>query len=217
MIIQFFSVFILLHSSGMNCRLGENAPLTSQPNCGIPRRLRLELPQGGRRFEFRRNDNPGLNGYFVRRRDSTGAVKRFSNLVNLYKVDIFLCPEDFKTSRTLLFHLLKGGKVKKVQCNLGGNKTISVPGKTVTNVVSPVMNESSMAVTKLKTSVPDSPDTKKSIISGNVVPPEYIPAKKDPFARFLAWLALGFSGFLALVLIGMLVWFSVKLNRINKL
>ncbi|MBU1220622.1 hypothetical protein KKF34_00875 [Myxococcota bacterium] len=211
-----FTTLFLMQSQNLNCRLGDNAPLPAQPNCGIPQRLRLEIPQTGKRMEFRRTDNPSLNGYFMRKRDATGPVKRFSNMINLYKVDLYLCPDDFKTQKTLLFHLLGNGKHQKMQCNLvagGAAVSNSMPVepamKTVTvmpaDMASPPVNPPPATV-----------DVKKdTLVTGVIKPPDFKPAKKDPFARFLGYLALGAAGFLALVVIGAAFFISRRMKKLQ--
>jgi hypothetical protein len=113
------TLFLLLPGNfDFNCRFDKvENELDKQSVCGArPVRVRLPLPPEGKRLEFTKPENPSLKGYFHRRRNGRGKVKPFYNLINLYSVDLYLCKNDFKKKKTLLFRLVKkNGETEKIK------------------------------------------------------------------------------------------------------
>ncbi|MBU1239703.1 hypothetical protein KJ865_08320, partial [Myxococcota bacterium] len=194
MIFIYSLMFLLPTASDITCRWGQKSNMPPQTACGVPTWVRLPLVEGGKRFEFRRADNPNLSSYFHRKRDGKGPVKRFSNLINLYKVDLFLCPQDFDKPKTILFKLVTTKGVKDVQCRMGpvGAPAVSpVDPPMVVAMKGPdmdtpqplVMAPDPMVVAPVKTAGP-------SIISDIVPPPVFKPAQNDPLARMVGFAVL---------------------------
>jgi hypothetical protein len=205
-----FSLLLLIPSnSNFKCRWGTKSKLPPQAACGVPTWVRLPLPTGAKRFEFRRADNPNLSNYFHRKRDGNGPVKRFSNLINLYRVDLFLCPKDFEKGKTILFRKVTATGVKKMQCRLGEGTPMVLPHKN------PM--DSSMKAVMSQGAVTHSPDVvlkKRSPIGDSVIKdiiplPVFKPSQKDAFARFIGAMALVSS----LVLLLLLAVVAISIRR----
>ncbi len=191
-----FLVSILAGSteSDFSCRWGEKSSLPSQPDCGVPVRVRVRFPEDTRgRFEFRRSENPGLSGYFHQRRDGQGTPRPFANLVNLFTVDLFFCPSDFATPRTLLFQHVGIAQSSSYQCQLGpwsesGTEPADSPSPAGVATPSPTAGTSSVQEAPLP---PEKPA--EDVITGVIPGPGLVPAVEDHLARRLAWGALGLS------------------------
>ncbi len=210
----YLSTIMMLVSVGNGpfyCKWGKAVDVPAGPSCGKPHVIRTPLPPSGKRLEFRKSENPGLSGYFIRRKDGTGPVKQFRNLVNIYAVDLLLCPKDFESPRTLLFHLKTPRGWQPVQCKLGPLEK-KTPGKVQPTSVQG-HNRKSAPVHRAKTTettrnsdAPDASSTyspKNGQQGGPVTSvldlPSCVVQKNDVFARALGWGAVGIS-LLALVM-----------------
>ncbi len=208
-------LFLLNAEPDFSCRWGEKSELQI-PDCGTPVRLRIQFPDETRgRFEFRRIENPGLSGYFHKKRDGQGTPKPFANLVNLFKVDLYFCPRDFITPRTLIFHHVGISQPRDYQCKLGpfseGDSEENPPAmKEAGN--DPETAAAGMGVLAAMAapdamSPPDGmaphaanrPEPAPDVTSGIVPPPRWPSSTEDSFARTLAAAALG-VGVLAILL-----------------
>jgi hypothetical protein len=201
------TLFLLLPGNfDFNCRFDKvENELDKQSVCGArPVRVRLPLPPEGKRLEFTKPENPSLKGYFHRRRNGRGKVKPFYNLINLYSVDLYLCKNDFKKKKTLLFRLVKkNGETEKLQCSLSkdDNKKLNPIQKVIKN-----KKEKKSANKVKKKEAPENLEKKQdrseeSLVKGVISVPRFVPAKNDPFARFLALAGLIFSFLIMIILI----------------
>ncbi len=197
-----------------SCRWGEKSELQPLPDCGVPVRVRIRLPEDTRgRFEFRRLENPGLTHYYHQKRDGQGAPKPFANLVNLFKVDLFFCPTDFVTPRTLLFHHVGIAQAKDYQCQLGpysegDGADAPAMGAEVPAMAAPTMGPDvpAMGADVPAMGTPAAPaEAPRDVVSGVVPPPQVTTTGRDAFARNLAAAALA-VGVLSLLLWGFLAW-----------
>jgi hypothetical protein len=228
------NIFLLLISlltaePEFSCRWGEKSDLQPLPDCGVPVRVRIKLPEEGRgRLEFRRIENPGLNGYYHQKRDGQGAPKPFANLVNLFKVDLFFCPTDFATARTLRFHHVGIPAAKDYQCQLGpyseGDPASDPPAMAEKSQTSPAMAAvvpSDMAAGSAAAgsaaagsaaagnAVAGSAGPPRDAVTGLIPPPQVTTTGQDAFARNLAMAAL------AVGVLSLLCWgvFAVRVAR----
>ena len=214
------NVFLLLISlmtaePEFSCRWGEKSELQPLPDCGVPVRVRLKLPEETKgRLEFRRLENPGLTGYFHMKRDGQGSPKPFANQVNLFKVDLFFCPNDFTTPRTLAFHHVGIPQAKDYQCQLGPYSDADGPGNDAPAMAAEKpAPAASMAVVPpagdmgAEKNLPTEPP--KDAVSGLIPPPRMIAGGEDAFARNLAAAAL------AVAVLALLLWgfFAVRVSR----
>ncbi|MGM0597038.1 MAG: hypothetical protein ACQES9_08380 [Myxococcota bacterium] len=202
-----FTLFLLIPGDfDFNCRFDKvENELEKQSVCGArPVRVRLPLPPDGKRLEFKKPDNPSLKGYFHRRRNGRGKVKSFYNLINLYSVDLYLCKNDFQKKKTLLFRLVKkNGETENLQCSLSNkdNKKLNpiqkvVKSKKETKSATRVKNQDTHENAGNKQD-----KSEESLVKGVISVPRFVPAKNDPFARFLALAGLIFSFLIMIILI----------------
>jgi hypothetical protein len=231
------NIFLLLISlltaePEFSCRWGEKSELQPLPDCGVPVRVRIKFPEDGRgRFEFRRIENPGLNGYYHQKRDGQGTPKPFANLVNLFKVDLFFCPTDFATPRTLQFHHVGIPAARDYQCQLGpyseGDSASDPPTMTEKPEASPGMAAavpSDMAPVNAGAGNAGAGNAgagnagagnagaagpPQDAITGVIPPPQVTTTGQDTFARNLA------MGALAVGVLSLLCWgvFAVQVAR----
>jgi len=206
---------ILTVEPEFSCRWGEKSELQPLPDCGVPVRVRLKFPDETRgRFEFRRIENPGLTGYYHMKRDGQGSPKPFANLVNLFKVDLFFCPSDFATPRTLLFHHVGIPAARDFQCQLGPYSEGDGADAPTMAPDAPAMAAPAMGADTPAMGV-DAPamgsaaqapgEAPRDVVSGIIPPPQVAVSGKDAFARNLAAAALA-VGLLAILLWGFLAW-----------
>lgn len=211
-------LFLLKAEPDFSCRWGEKSDLQI-PDCGTPVRLRIQFPDETKgRFEFRRIENPGLSGYFHKKRDGQGSPKPFANLVNLFKVDLYFCPRDFTTPRTLIFHHVGIAQPKDYQCQLGPWQ----PGDN-SEEAAPAMQEAANApqnpgapadsmtpgTAPMAPSPAAAPADNTDVTSGIVAPPQWPAGQEDLLARGLAAAALGLAA------LAILLWavFAVRVAR----
>ncbi|MBU1068930.1 hypothetical protein KJ975_05095 [Myxococcota bacterium] len=219
------TIFLLLISlvtaePEFSCRWGEKSDLQPLPDCGVPVRVRIKFPEESRgRFEFRRLENPGLTGYFHQKRDGQGSPKPFNNLVNLFKVDLFFCPTDFVTPRTLLFHHVGIPAAKEYQCQLGayseGDAGADPPAMAGKPQPGPSM--AAEGATEMGVGAEMGPnnagvgpgDPPRDAVTGLIPPPQVTTTGQDAFARNLAAAAL------AVGVLSLLLWavFAVRVSR----
>jgi len=189
----------------------------------VPVRVRIKFPEESRgRFEFRRLENPGLTGYFHQKRDGQGSPKPFNNLVNLFKVDLFFCPTDFATPRTLLFHHVGIPAAKEYQCQLGAYSegdtgadtpamaVPSQPGASMTPEAGPEMGADPMGADMGRSPAGAGPsEPPQDAVTGVIPPPQVTTTGQDAFARNLAAAAL------AVAVLSLLCWavFAVRVSR----
>lgn len=199
---------ILTAEPEFSCRWGEKSELQPLPDCGVPVRVRIKFPEETRgRFEFRRIENPGLTGYYHMKRDGQGTPKPFANLVNLFKVDLFFCPSDFATLRTLQFHHVGIPAARDYQCQLGPYSEGDGADAPAMGAETPAMAAPSMAPDAPSMAAPAQPsgEAPRDVVSGIIPPPQVAVSGKDAFARNLAAAALA-VGLLAILLWGFLAW-----------
>lgn len=215
-------IFLLNAKPEFSCRWGEKSDLQI-PDCGFPVRLRIQFPDETKgRLEFRRSENPGLSAYLHKKRDGQGVPKAFLNLVNLFKVDLYFCPRDFVTPRTLIFHHVGITQPKDYQCQLGpfseGDaeetpppmmKEGETPSQSLSAGVAPT--EGTMTAISPSGAMTTSVVTPEvqDVTSGIVPPPRWPVTFEDTLARMLAVIAIIFA------VLAILLWavFAVRMAR----
>ncbi len=215
MTVFFLLISLLSAEPEFSCRWGEKSELQPLPDCGVPVRVRIKFPEETKgRFEFRRLENPGLTGYFHMKRDGQGSPKPFANQVNLFKVDLFFCPSDFVTPRSLLFHHVGIPAAKDYQCQLGPYSDADGPGGDAPAMAAekpqpPAMTAEMAASEPGSAEKPVNTVPPKDAVTGLIPPPGVTSTGRDDFARNLAAAAL------AVAVLSLLCWgvFAVRVSR----